>query len=71
MKDMSSVRANEKIKRGSTLVGNGGLTLLGAGLARLFLAATDLTAAIWILLGVALIFVAVQMNDLIDSEDEI
>lgn len=69
MKDLNTVRANEKIKRGSTLLGAGGLTLLGSGLARLILRYVDLTALVWILLGAGLIFLGVQVNDLLESED--
>lgn len=71
MKDMRAVRSNEKIKRLSTLFGNGGLALTIAGVSRWYVVGLDLSAAVWILISAGIIWVSVQMNDLLDSEDEI
>jgi hypothetical protein len=70
MKDMRAIRANEKLKRASTLVGNGGLALLIAGLSRWYSTGLDTYAATWILISAGLIWGSVQMNELLDSEDE-
>lgn len=70
MKDMRAVRFNEKIKRLSTVVGNGGLALAAAGIARWFATGLDLSAAVWILLAGGIIWVSLQLNELIDSEEE-
>lgn len=70
MKDMRLVRANEKLKRASTLLGNGGLGLLIAGISRWYGTGVDLTAAIWIVAAAATIWVGVQINDLLQPEDE-
>ncbi len=70
MKDMRSVRANEKIRRVSTLFGNGGLALLIAGLSRLYSLGLDLSGLAWILIAAALIWVSWQFNELLVSEDE-
>lgn len=70
MKDMRAVRFNEKLKRVTTLMGNGGLALLIAGLSRWYVVDLDLSAAVWILLALGLIWVAVQANELLESEDQ-
>lgn len=70
MKDMRAVRFNEKIKRLSILVGNGGLALLIAGATRWYALGLDLSAGVWILLAAAIIWVAMQLNELLDSEDQ-
>jgi hypothetical protein len=70
MKEMRAVRANEKLKRASTLVGNGGLALLVAGLSRWYGSGLDAYAATWIFIAATLILGSVQMNDLLDSEDD-
>jgi len=70
MKDMNTVRANEKIKRGSTIFGAGGIALLVATLLRWSDGTFTITIAAWILTAVMLMLVSVQINDLLDSEDE-
>jgi hypothetical protein len=69
MKDMRAIRANEKLKRASTLVGNGGLALLIAALSRWYSAGLDTYVVTWILISAGLIWGSVQMNELLDSED--
>jgi hypothetical protein len=69
MKDMRAMRANEKLKRASTLVGNGGLALLIASLSRWYSAGLATYVVTWILISAGLIWGSVQMNELLDSED--
>ena len=69
MKDMRPVRANEKLKRASTIIGNGGLALLIAGLSRWYGTSLDLTAAVWIIMAAIAMWTAVQMNELLQPED--
>lgn len=69
MKDMRAVRFNEKVKRLSTLVGGSGLTLILTALIRWADKSADISTAAWILTGAALIFMSVQMNELLESED--
>lgn len=71
MKDMRAVRANEKVKRVSTLLGNGGLALLIAAVSHVFTVGLDLSAAAWILLGGGIIWTSAQFNELLVSEDEV
>jgi len=70
MKDMRAVRFNEKVKRASTLFGNGGVALLIAGLSRWYGASFDLITALWLLLALMLIYVSVQLNAVLLMEDE-
>ncbi len=69
MKDMRAVRFNEKVRRATTLAGNGGLALLAAGLSRWFVTRLDLYAALWIFTAIALMFLAVQFNELLEPEE--
>ncbi|GLT02736.1 hypothetical protein GCM10007897_41580 [Sphingobium jiangsuense] len=69
MKDMRSVRFNEKVKRFSTVLGAGGIALLIATLLRWSDRDFDLAIGAWILMSVVLIYVSVQMNDLLESEE--
>ncbi|SCW57084.1 hypothetical protein SAMN02927924_01439 [Sphingobium faniae] len=69
MKDMRTVRWNEKIKRGSTILGAGGIALLVATLLRWNDDTFTLAIAAWILTAVMLMLMSVQINDLLDSED--
>lgn len=69
MKDMRSVRFNEKVKRVSTLTGGGGLTLILTAMIRWADAGVSFSSAAWILTGILLILVSVHMNELIESED--
>lgn len=70
MKDMRAVRFNEKVKRASTIIGNGGLALLVAGISRWYLQGLDLFAGIWILMASMLIWSSLQINDVLESEEE-
>ena len=67
---MRSVRFNEKVKRLSTLVGAGGIALVISAVTRWLDRAPEPFELIWISVGLAFIFVSVQMNDLLQSEDE-
>jgi len=69
MKDMRAVRFNEKVKRVSTVLGGAGIALIVAALVRSSDHVPDLSVGLWILIGVMLIFVSVQINDLLDSEE--
>ena len=68
---MKSVRVNEKLKRISTILGTGGLTLLIAGFSRSFLQKTDLVAVLWLLFALMIIWASCQINDLLQPEDEL
>ncbi|MBP6031548.1 MAG: hypothetical protein KA533_08980 [Sphingobium sp.] len=70
MKDMRAVRFNEKVKRASTIIGNGGLALLVAGISRWYLQGLDLFAGIWILMASVLIWSSLQINNVLESEEE-
>jgi len=70
MKDMRAVRFNEKVKRISMIVGNGGLALLIAGISRWYLQGLDLFSVIWIFIASGLIWVSLQVNDVLEPEDE-
>lgn len=70
MKDLRVVRFNEKIKRVSTVLGTVGAALFVAGFTRWYLSGLDLTAPSWIFISIIVIWVAAQVNELIDSEDE-
>jgi hypothetical protein len=70
VKDMRAVRGNEKIKRMSTLFGNGGLALLIAGFSRSYGVRLDLSAVAWIFITLSLIWLSWQLNELLESEDE-
>lgn len=69
MKDMRAVRANEKIKRISTVAGAGGIAVIVTALVRSVDGAADLSTALWIFSGSIVIFVSVQINELLESED--
>ncbi len=69
MKDMRAVRFNEKVKRLSTLIGGGGLTLVLTAMIRWADGGADISTPAWILTAVMLIFVSVHMNELIESEE--
>ena len=70
MKDMRAVRFNEKLKRLSTLVGAGGLALVLTVLTRFLDRPLDITSATWTIAGIALIWVSIELNELIQPEDE-
>jgi len=70
MKDMRAVRFNEKVKRISMIIGNGGLALLIAAISRWYLQGLDLFAIIWIFISSGLIWVSLQVNDVLEPEDE-
>lgn len=69
MKDMQWVRANEKVKRVSTLVGNG-LALFIAAVARWSRDGFDATVGLWLLLAGGIMLLSVQFNELLEPEDE-
>lgn len=69
MKDMRSVRFNEKVKRISTLTGGGGLTLILTAMIRWSDSGATFSTAAWILTGIMLILMSVHMNELIESEE--
>lgn len=71
MKDMRAVRFNEKVKRLSTVVGNGGLALVAASVARGWSEGLDFGAAsaLWFLLGLGAIWVSWHINALIEPEE--
>lgn len=69
-KDMQAVRFNEKVKRFSTLVGNGGLALFIAAVARWWAMGVELFAVIWISISVIFIYSSAKMNDMLQPEDE-
>jgi len=71
MKDMRAVRFNEKVKRVSTVIGNGGLALLIAGISRLYLVGADLAGAVWIVIAFGLIWVSFQVNEVLEPEEEL
>jgi hypothetical protein len=70
MKDMRAVRANEKLKRASTVLGTIGAALFVAGFTRWYISGLDLTAPTWIFIAAIVIWVSLQINELLDSEDE-
>jgi len=67
---MRAVRFNEKVKRASTIIGNGGLALLVAGVSRWYLQYLDMSAAIWILIAFVLIWVSLQVHEILEPEEE-
>lgn len=70
MKDMRAVRFNEKVKRLSTLFSAAGLAFILTAITRWLDRGADFSTLAWNLTGAAFIFVSVQMNDLLESEDE-
>jgi hypothetical protein len=71
MKNMEAVRFNEKVKRWSTLVGAGGLGLILTALSRWLERGLEPITLGWISSGVFLILLGVQLNELLQSEDEL
>ena len=67
---MRTVRANEKVKRLSTLIGNGGLALLITGFSHLSHSGLNLTSLAWIFLACGIMLVSLQFNELLGPEDE-
>jgi hypothetical protein len=70
VKDMRSVRFNEKVKRASTIIGNGGFALLIAGISRWTIQGLDLFALIWIFIAAVLIWASLQINEVLEPEEE-
>lgn len=70
MKDMRAVRFNEKVKRASTIIGNGGLGLTVAGISRWYLETLDATAALWIFIAFLLILISLQVHEILEPEED-
>lgn len=70
MKDMRAVRFNEKVKRASTIIGNGGVALLVTGISRWYLQDFDLFGGIWIFMAFGFIWVSLQINEVLAAEEE-
>jgi hypothetical protein len=62
------LRANEKLRVFSSVIGNVGTALLAAGFGRWFLTGADGWAIIWIVFGLTAIAVAIQAMAFIDPE---
>ncbi len=71
MKNIEAVRFIEKVKRWSTLIGAGGLGLILTALNRWLDRGLGPITLGWILAGVFLILLGVQLNELLQSEDEL
>ena len=71
-KDMQSVRFNEKVKRISTLLGNAGLGLIAAGVARLWGDHVNVTPGplLWIVAGVGVIWASWHINSALEPEED-
>ena len=71
MKNIEAVRFNEKVKRWSTLIGAGGLGLILTALNRWLDRGLGPITLGWILAEVFFILLGVQLNELLQSEDEL
>ena len=69
-KDMQSVRFNEKVKRFSTVSGNGALALFIAAVARWWAMGVELYASLWLLISLVAIYGSLAINGMLQPEDE-
>lgn len=69
MKDMRAVRFNEKVKRLSTIVGGFGVAFAVTSFTRWADAGLEPATWAWLLTSIALIFMSIQMNEMLESED--
>jgi hypothetical protein len=59
---------NEQLKATSNLAGNAGLALLAAGLGRWFFGTLDRNAVLWLIDGVAILWVGLMLLTLLEAE---
>jgi len=62
------LRANEKLKVGSTVIANLGTALFASAFGRWFLAGMDGWAIIWIVFGLTGIAIAIQLMSFLEPE---
>lgn len=62
------LRANEKLKVGSSVAANLGTGLFASAFGRWFLSGFDGWAAMWIVFGIAAIAIGIQAMSFLDSE---
>ncbi|CAN5253967.1 hypothetical protein BH10PSE12_BH10PSE12_05090 [soil metagenome] len=69
MKDIRAVRFNEKVRRVSAMLSGGGLAQLLTAFTRWGDGKGAVSTGAWMVAGILFMFMAGQINDLIDTED--